>query len=319
VVIEGSWAMGNGYINSGANRPGAGNGNGFKAGSSKTGIRHIIRNSLAWKNAAAGFYANHSSGGNDWFNNTSYNNGTQYDMLASDPTDSSITIILTGDKAHKMRNNIGFPNKTSNMDGVDTSFDTWDLGIVPAAADFVSLTDTGAMGPRQPDGSVPDIDFMKLPAGSKMIDKGTDVGLAFVGAAPDLGAFEHGTAPSGGSGGASGGAGGASAGAGGTVTGTSATGGTNNTGGGQAAGGGGPATASGGATGTTGTLPSDAAESAPGCGCKLTGKASPSPLARTLLPLLGALALLVDRRRRRVAAKRAKPLNSYGWTRHGPS
>jgi hypothetical protein len=27
-----------------------------------------------------------SSGGNDWFDNTSYMNGTQYDMLASDPT-----------------------------------------------------------------------------------------------------------------------------------------------------------------------------------------------------------------------------------------
>ncbi|MEI9942470.1 MAG: hypothetical protein WDO69_35090 [Pseudomonadota bacterium] len=71
MIIENSWAMGNGYINSGTARPAAGNGNGFKAGSSKTGIRNVIRNSLAWKNVASGFYANHSSGGNDWFNNTS--------------------------------------------------------------------------------------------------------------------------------------------------------------------------------------------------------------------------------------------------------
>ncbi len=83
VIFENSWAMGNGTINSGTAKPGSGNGNGFKAGSSKTGIRHIIRNCVAWKNAATGFYANHSAGGNTWYNNTSYNNGTQYNMLAS--------------------------------------------------------------------------------------------------------------------------------------------------------------------------------------------------------------------------------------------
>ena len=124
VTIDNCWAMGNGYINSGAGRPADGNGNGFKAGSSKTGIRHVIRNSLAWGNRASGFYANHSSGGNDWFNNTAYMNGTQYNMLASPPDDSSLTIILTGALAHKMRNNIGFPNKNSNMGGVDTMFNS---------------------------------------------------------------------------------------------------------------------------------------------------------------------------------------------------
>ncbi|HEV8551004.1 MAG TPA: right-handed parallel beta-helix repeat-containing protein, partial [Polyangiaceae bacterium] len=76
VTIENSWAMGNGYIDSGSKRPADGNGNGFKAGSSKTGVRHVIQNCLAWGNVASGFYANHSSGGNDWFNNTSYKNGT---------------------------------------------------------------------------------------------------------------------------------------------------------------------------------------------------------------------------------------------------
>jgi len=37
--------------------------------------------------------------------------------------------------AHIMRNNIGFPNKNSNMGGVDTSFNTWDLAITPANND----------------------------------------------------------------------------------------------------------------------------------------------------------------------------------------
>ena len=71
-------------------------------GSSKTGVWHIVRYNVAWKNKASGFYTNHSSGGNTWYNNTSYSNGTQYNMLASDPNDSSVTIILTGDLVHIM-------------------------------------------------------------------------------------------------------------------------------------------------------------------------------------------------------------------------
>ncbi|HET7539948.1 MAG TPA: right-handed parallel beta-helix repeat-containing protein, partial [Polyangiaceae bacterium] len=216
VIIENSWAMGNGYIKLGTARPKDGNGNGFKAGSSKTGVRHVIRGSLAWKNVASGFYANHSSGGNDWFNNTSYDNGTQYNMLASDPNDSSVTIILMGTLVHKMRNNIGFPNKNSNMSGVDTAFNAWDLSLAPAAGDLTSVADTDALGPRQPDGSLPNLDFMKLKAGSKLIDRGTDVGLSFAGAAPDLGAFEYG-ATSTSSAGAVGVAGGPSGSAGGSA------------------------------------------------------------------------------------------------------
>ncbi|HJX64410.1 MAG TPA: right-handed parallel beta-helix repeat-containing protein, partial [Polyangia bacterium] len=81
VIIENSWAFGAGYTNYGAGT--AGNGNGFKIGSSKTGIRHIVRNCVAWKNRASGFYANHSSGGNTWYNNTALQNGTNFNMLAS--------------------------------------------------------------------------------------------------------------------------------------------------------------------------------------------------------------------------------------------
>lgn len=206
VIIENSWAMGNGYIKSGTARPADGNGNGFKAGSSKTGIRHIVRSNLAWGNAAAGFYANHSSGGNDWFNNTAYSNGTQFNLLAS-TWDSAGNrkdgVILSGSRAHKMRNNIGFPNKNSYVNGygVDTAFNSWELGISPATSHFAGVDATGAMGPRQPDGSLPDMNFMKLRGGSPMIDKGTNVGLAYVGSAPDLGAYEYGAfggSPSGG-------------------------------------------------------------------------------------------------------------------------
>jgi hypothetical protein len=223
VTVENSFAFQNGYGSDG-------NGNGFKMGSSQTGIRHIVRNNVAWKNKAAGFYANHSSGGNTWYNNTSYNNGTQYNMLASSFDSSGNvtgTIVLTGSKAHIMRNNVGFPNKNSNMDGVDTASNTWDLGITETSADFASTDPAGCDGPRQADGSLPAAcTFMHLKAQSPLIDKGKDVGLPFVDAAPDLGAYEYGATTS------TGGAGGATANGGGTgAGGASGTGGLSGNGG----------------------------------------------------------------------------------------
>jgi len=222
VTVEDSFAFQNGYGNDG-------NGNGFKMGSSQTGIRHIVQNNVAWKNKAAGFYANHSSGGNTWYSNTSYNNGVQYNMLASSfdaAGNITGTIVLTGSKVHILRNNVGFPTKNSNMDGVDSGHNTWDLGLAETAADFASSDPTGCDGPRQADGSMPAAcTFMKLKAGSPLIDKGTDVGLPFVGGAPDLGAYEYGALPS------TGGAGGSLSSAGGNA----GTGGVASAGGGSGA------------------------------------------------------------------------------------
>jgi MYXO-CTERM domain-containing protein len=269
VTVENSWAFGCGYSNYGTGRPADGNGNGFKMGSSKNGVRHLVQNNVAWGNKASGFYANHSAGGNTWYNNTSFQNGTQFNMLASswdsagNRTDG---VTLTGTKVHIMRNNIGFPNKNTDMNGVDTQFNAWDLNITPAAKDFLSITDpsvsgTGqaiettspALGPRQADGSLPNVDFMKLAAGSAMIDKGTDVGLPFVGSAPDLGAYEYGAsgaAGASGSGGATG-TGGAVGSGGATVA-----GGATGSGGRTIVGG---ATASGGAVASGGATPSGGA------------------------------------------------------------
>ena len=50
----------------------------------------------------------------------------------------------------------------------------------------------GMLGPRNADGSLPEVDFLKLKKGSRAIDQGEDVGLPFAGKAPDLGAFEYG-------------------------------------------------------------------------------------------------------------------------------
>jgi hypothetical protein len=102
--------------------------------------------------------------------------------------------VLSGDIVHVLRNNVAFPykNKNRNMQDSDTKFNNWDLNITPANSDFESVSDEGWKGPRKPDGSLPDIPFLKLKKTSEYVDKGTDVGLPFAGDAPDLGAYETG-------------------------------------------------------------------------------------------------------------------------------
>jgi MYXO-CTERM domain-containing protein len=309
VTVEGSWAMMNGYAMYGTFNPADGNGNGFKMGSSRTGVRHLVQNNVAWKNKANGFYANHSTGGNTWYNNTSFMNGSQYNMLASSFDSSGNvtgTIVLTGSLAHIMRNNVGYPKNNQNMDGVDTMFNTWDLNITPASSDFASISDPsvsmtgmqlegmGALGPRQADGSLPNVDFLHLSAGSRMIDKGSDVGLPYLGTAPDLGAYEYGATSTGGASGTGGTPGpGGSSGANGT--GGAPTGGTVGTGGATAASGGGSGTsAMGGAPGAGGTVSATggaggtSGETASGgCSCALDDASGRAPVALVLVAVGG--------------------------------
>ena len=122
-----------------------------------------------------------------------------------------------GQDAHVLKNNIAYPNKLSQIGtcsaGEKLEYivecpagenNSWNLGL-NLTDDFVSLDDPsmtvtgqdlstipGMLGPRNANGSLPDVDFLKLKANSQVIDKGEDVGLPFVGSAPDLGAFEYG-------------------------------------------------------------------------------------------------------------------------------
>jgi MYXO-CTERM domain-containing protein len=266
LIVENCWAMGSGHPVYGTASPVDGNGNGFKMGGNVTNTRHMIHNCVAWKNKDSGFYSNHSTGGHTWYNNTAFQNGTDFNMLSGP---SNAPIQLTGALAHILRNNISFTNKTANMGGADTQFNTWDLNITPKAADFLSITDptvsgTGqaieasspALGPRQADGSLPNVDFLKLAGGSQMIDKGTDVGLPFAGAAPDLGAYEYGAAGGATGAGGTSGAGGTTGTGGRSGTGGAPLGGTQGTGGTAAMGGTpvtGGAMTTGGKTGGSGT------------------------------------------------------------------
>jgi len=231
VVLENCYAMGNGYSDYGTGDPSHGNGYGIKMGQSTLGGgRHTIKYCVAWKNKASGFYANYTGVGSKWINNTSYMNGDRSFSMASTLFDAEGNRLaevapLTGDSAHVLKNNIAFPNKLSQIgtcwekissQNIDHYVDcpagennTWNLKLDLTEDDFVSLDDpsmtvtgkdlstiAGMLGPRKADGSLPDVDFLKLKAGSRAIDKGEDIGLPFAGSAPDLGAFEFGLSSS---------------------------------------------------------------------------------------------------------------------------
>lgn len=232
VVLENCFAMGNGYSDYGRGNPARGNGYGIKMGQSTYGTgHHIIKQCVAWKNKMSGFYANYTNAGSQWLNNTSYKNGDREFSMASTlyaedgKTRLAEVAPLTGDNAHVLKNNIAFPNKLSQIgecwekissQNIDHYVDcpagennTWNLKLDLTEDDFESLDDpsmtvtgkdlsqiAGMLGPRKADGSLPDVDFLKLKKGSRAMDKGENIGFPFAGDAPDLGAFEYGLSSS---------------------------------------------------------------------------------------------------------------------------
>ncbi len=314
-TVEYSWAWLNGY------KPGTmesiGNGNGFKGGGygadatqfppANQQMQHTVRFCLAFANKAAGFYANHHPISEFFYNNTSYGNHPDFNMLGESGAGADITVGV-------YRNNIAlggmlFSNNTHSPDDASNSWNT--AGVTVTEADFQSVAMTGMDAPRQADGSLPVLPNFRLKPDSDLIDKGVDLKLPFAGKAPDLGAFELGLEPPVVGGGAGNVAGAAGTSSGGTTTGgggvpgvsgsTSDTGGNVTVSGGSSSAGSGPITAgtttspTAGAAGSANSdVPGDSGADS-GCACRL-GSQRPSP--GSLLLLLPAW-LLVRRRRSR--------------------
>jgi hypothetical protein len=138
---------------------------------------------LAFDNKAKGFDQNNDRGSMTLLNCTGYRNGS-YNYSISGAIKSGETLTLT--------NCVEFGNKLSIAPFAVQTTNSWMSPFVVDASDFESLDTTGVRGPRKVDGSLPDVAFMHLAAGSDLIDAGTYVGLPYNGAAPDLGCFETG-------------------------------------------------------------------------------------------------------------------------------
>jgi hypothetical protein len=205
----------------------AGNGNGFKGGGygdpqtsvPATPPQHVIHHDCAFYNKANGLYANHEIVSPFFYDNTSFNNGTDVNMLGLDGTTVTSVGLLRNNLAYST-NGHGLLSNMGNGGPISDMFDSWDssLGVTVATSDFQSLafappatcpeafraggtpcvapTDTtsfaGMASARQTDGSLPVLPFLRLATNSPLVDKGTDVGLPYAGKAPDLGCFEVG-------------------------------------------------------------------------------------------------------------------------------
>ena len=169
-----------------------------------------VTNCIAAHCPGVGFYNNLEPGLD---NNAKYFNNTSYDtwMCFSDMR------INAESRGIEMRNNIAYIGSHEYYSQVGIympsvyaeSHNTWvgnqlvndwggwevntDYNVTDA--DFISLDASQLMRPRKPDGSLPDITFLKLAAGSDLIDAGIDVGLPYSGSAPDLGYAEYGSVP----------------------------------------------------------------------------------------------------------------------------
>ena len=202
-VISNCWAFYNGYFTNFASS--GGDGHGFKSGgygvsggSYPTPVpRHVTEFCLAVSNRVSGFYANHHTGGLDWFNNTAFRNSVNYNMLCNLNASGYSNDVPGFD--HVMKNNLGYSARSLETNNLGPSNNVthnyFTLPVTVNSADFMSLNYSLLTAPRQADGSLPHIALGQLVSGSDCTDAGTNWGFAFAGSAPDLGAFEYGVNP----------------------------------------------------------------------------------------------------------------------------
>ncbi len=192
LVVKNCWSFKNGRLD--------GDGCGFKmnvpdVSAADNALHRIFTNNISTYNignTGAGFTENNNgmvTVNSHMYNNTSYKNMTGFTTIGNNVGPQRNNIY---------RNNIAYNNSQYNDEesqgGVFNTNDhnSWNssLGVKVTDADFVSLDVDQLARPRKKDGSLPDIQFLKLVPNSDLINKGIDVGLPFRDSAPDLGAFE---------------------------------------------------------------------------------------------------------------------------------
>lgn len=185
VTLEGCWAFNNGIA--------SGDGCGFKLGGKsivKTpGVySRVLKNCLAFYNKNVGFYENQAHINMYLANNTSFKNGTRGTSAAG--AGFQFYYNSTGDTAMLINNASYNDFKGSSFNTtVINKTNTWN-NLSVTSSDFITVDTVGVTGARA-NGSLPKINFLKLTSSSNLIDKGTYVGLNYLGTKPDLGAYER--------------------------------------------------------------------------------------------------------------------------------
>ena len=180
-VYENCWAFKNGYLKDGS--PSGGDGNGFKTGGSDNKkLRHdaVLRNCIASGNRVKGFDHNSNRGNVTLYNCIAHGNGTNMGFGRTNPV-ATLTI-----KNCAVLGPVGPLYGTTAV----VSHNSWQNGILCNDSDFQSVDMSQLAKPRNRDGGLPAITYLRPVRGSDLIDRGVNVGLPFHASAPDLGAFE---------------------------------------------------------------------------------------------------------------------------------
>jgi hypothetical protein len=176
VTLVNCWAFSNG-VNIWGDPSFAGDGNGFKLG--KGYGDHVLIGCVAYDHPSNGIDVNGNLTGVTIYNCTCVGNRGQ-NFYFDEHSD-----------AHVLRNNLSHLGKITIYDEIDDENNSWNLFDDVGDTDFRNLDPNGIDGPRESDGSLPTLSFLRLSPTSPLIDAGMDLGLPFEGNAPDLGAFEH--------------------------------------------------------------------------------------------------------------------------------
>jgi hypothetical protein len=183
-ILENCWCFNNGYLKNG--NASSGNGNGYKMGggdnSNSAGTAHnfTLKNCLAFDNRVKGFDQNNNKGSMTILNCSAYRNGTNY----------SFVVVLNANEVLTISNCAALGNYGSITISSVQNTNSWMAPFSVSEEDFISIDTTGVRGPRKDDGSLPDINFLRLAENSDLVNTGTDIGLPYNSIAPDLGAFE---------------------------------------------------------------------------------------------------------------------------------
>jgi hypothetical protein len=188
IVVEKSWAFGNGdasVFDNPANFEG--NGNGFKLGGNFVVADHVVIRSMAFDNFGAsgnakGFDYNNNWGAMKLIHNTAYNNGRNY-FFPIVPPENGQAVFLNNLSAVASQHAV-------TPAGAVLAGNSWQYQTAVTEDMFVSVDTEAAKGPRELDGSLPNIDLLKPVPGSFLVDGGVIIGEPFYGAAPDIGVHE---------------------------------------------------------------------------------------------------------------------------------
>jgi hypothetical protein len=207
LVMHDNWSWDNGDLE--------GDANGYKMSLShlKTTWKRQIYNNISASNEAAGFIdlnLDENIGPfYEYLNNTSYLDGQGFGSgkgevfnCSSHPASviyrNNISYATTGSYPAQLKAcDYGYPSYVTQDHNTwiqtgEYFYTTANPAYSVSESDFQSLNIDQLGRKRKADGSLPDIEFMKLRSNSDLIDRGIDVGQAYFGPAPDLGAFETG-------------------------------------------------------------------------------------------------------------------------------